>query len=53
MIAIDKIIAAAQRDDQRFKPNPRGDGYLTRAERWTQVVRYARAKELQKMEAAE
>lgn len=36
------INAAMLRDKDRFKPNPLGDGYLTRAERWFEVLRHAK-----------
>jgi hypothetical protein len=34
------IRAARARDTHRFRPNPKGDGYLTRHERWFEVARY-------------
>ena len=33
-----RIHRAMLRDRNRFLPNPRGDGYVTRAERWWEVL---------------
>lgn len=45
MTNTDKLIAKANADTKRFQPNPRGPGFLTRAERWSEVIRYARRKD--------
>lgn len=34
---IDRLNAIEARDKDRFKPNPNGDGYLTRAERYQEA----------------
>ena len=33
-----RVRALRMADKNRFKPNPRGDGYLTRDERWMEVI---------------
>jgi hypothetical protein len=48
MIATEIVIEAACRDRNRFKPNPNGAGFLTRAERWSEVVRYCRQRDAQR-----
>lgn len=42
MLATSKVIEAARKDRNRFLANPRGLGYLTRAERWTEAIIYCR-----------
>lgn len=34
-----RAYAGQQADADRFKPNPLGPGYLTRNERWNEVIR--------------
>ncbi len=34
-----RAYAGQTADVNRFKPNPRGPGYLTRNERWSEVIR--------------
>lgn len=41
MIKVEKILLAAANDKMRYAANPRGPGYLTRNERWCEVIRYA------------
>ena len=45
MIRMSKIRTAMERDKDRFRPNPLGDGYLTRSERWMEVIAYAKGRE--------
>lgn len=51
MIATKVVFEAWQKDRNRFARNPRGIGYLTRDERWAEVMRYCRRKDAQREEA--
>lgn len=48
MIAKSKIVSAKNADASRHKPNPLGQGYLTRNERWNEVIRYTESREAAK-----
>jgi len=48
MIATEIVVEAARHDRNRFKVNPNGAGFLTRAERWSEVVRYCRHRDAQR-----
>ena len=41
MIKVEKVLLAAANDVNRYAANPLGPGYLTRADRWSEVIRYA------------
>lgn len=35
---LERVRAARMADAARYLPNPRGDGYLTRNERWLELI---------------
>lgn len=39
-----RVRAMRMADKNRFKPNPNGDGYLTREERWNELIWAIEAK---------
>ena len=48
MITIKIVYQAWRNDKNRFKANPRGEGYLTRDMRWAEVMRYCRRKDAER-----
>lgn len=48
MITIKIVYQAWRNDKNRYKANPRGEGYLTRDMRWAEVMRYCRRKDAER-----